>query len=88
MSSSNKSISNVDMAKSLNHDGKSEQLEVMDSSVSAKASLKGDWFNFILLIFLYAMQGLPLGIVLSMPIIFQSKKNVTFEDQVNINFKI
>lgn len=86
MSSPNKSTPNE--VKSLKYEGKLEQLEVLDHSVPAELSLKGDWFNFILLILLYTMQGLPLGIAISMPIIFQSKQNVTFEDQVNIRFKI
>lgn len=49
----------------------------------AKTNLKGDWINFFLLLLLYTMQGLPLGIAGSMSILLQSKKNVTYKDQVN-----
>jgi len=48
-----------------------------------KTNLKGDWINFFLLLLLYTMQGLPLGISGAMTILLQSKKNVTYKDQVN-----
>jgi len=48
-----------------------------------KTNLKGDWINFFLLLLLYTMQGLPLGIAGAMSILLQSKKNVTYKDQVN-----
>lgn len=47
-----------------------------------KANLKGDWLNLYLLVIFYTMQGFPYGISLALPIIFQSKKVVTYEEQV------
>lgn len=50
---------------------------------AAGPDLKGDWQNFFLLLLLYTMQGLPLGISTALPIIFQSKKVVSYQEQVN-----
>jgi len=57
---------------------------VDDSDSAEKPNLKGDWLNFFLLLLLYTMQGIPFGLALAMPIILQSKKDVTYKDQVNI----
>ncbi|VVC36431.1 Hypothetical protein CINCED_3A008525 [Cinara cedri] len=46
-----------------------------------KPNLKGDWLNFSLLLLLYTMQGLPLGIINGIPLIMQSKNNVTYQEQ-------
>jgi len=46
------------------------------------SDLSGDWWNFFLLILLYVMQGMPLGLASAVPILLQSKKNVTYKDQV------
>lgn len=51
--------------------------------ISDKPNLSGDWLNFFLLILLYTMQGLPMGLAISIPITLQSTKNVTYLDQVN-----
>jgi len=61
---------------------------VDDSNSAEKPNLKGDWLNFFLLLLLYTMQGIPFGLALVMPIILQSKKNVSYKDQVNIWFNI
>jgi len=64
-------------------------LTVVDDSNSAeKPNLKGDWSNFLLLLLLYAMQGILFGIALAMPLIMQSNKNVSYKDQVNILFNM
>jgi PAT family acetyl-CoA transporter-like MFS transporter 1 len=62
--------------------------EVSSQSLPAKPNLKGDWLNFFLLILLYTIQGLPLGLVIAFPIIFQSKKIVTYKEQVNFSLRI
>jgi len=49
---------------------------------AATPNLKGDWSNFFLLLLLYTMQGLPYGISTALPIIFQSKNVVSYQDQV------
>lgn len=60
-----------------------EQINVSRHSLTAKSNLKGDWWNFFLLILLYTIQGLPLGLVIALPIILQSQKRITYGDQVN-----
>jgi len=57
---------------------------VNDSNSVEKPNLKGDWLNFFLLLLLYTMQGIPFGLPLAMPIILQSNKNVSYNDQVNM----
>ncbi|VVC28210.1 Major facilitator superfamily domain,Acetyl-coenzyme A transporter 1 [Cinara cedri] len=48
----------------------------------AKPDLKGDRLNLLLLILLYTIQGVPFGFtVTALPIIMQSKKVVSYEDQ-------
>jgi len=65
-----------------------EIFEVPSQSLPAKSNLKGDWLNFFLLILLYTIQGLPLGLVIALPIIFQSKKMVSYKEQVNFSLRI
>jgi len=76
------------MVKSLNEEEELEAFEVSPQSLPAKPNLKGDWLNFFLLILLYTIQGLPLGLVIALPIIFQSKKNVSYKEQVNFSLRI
>jgi len=45
-------------------------------------NLKGDWLNFSLLLLLYVLQGFPIGLSGTLPIILQSRKMVTYEEQV------
>lgn len=45
---------------------------------------KGDWFNLFFLTVLYTMQGIPYGLSAGLPLIMQSNKTVTYEDQVSI----
>ncbi|XP_060878681.1 acetyl-coenzyme A transporter 1-like [Metopolophium dirhodum] len=54
---------------------------VDDSNSVEKPNLKGDWLNFFLLLLLYTMQGIPFGLASAMPIILQSNKNVSYNDQ-------
>lgn len=58
-----------------------EKFEVTRKSITDKLNLKGDWLNFFLLILLYTMQGLPLGLAITFPIILQTKK-ISYEEQV------
>jgi len=58
---------------------------VNDDLNSAKnPNLKGDWLNIFLLLMLYTMQGIAFGSASAMPIILQSNKHVSYNDQVNI----
>jgi len=77
------------MEKSPNEEEeKLEIFEVPSQSLPEKPNLKGDWLNFFLLILLYTIQGLPLGLAIALPIIFQSKKIVTYKEQVNFSLII
>jgi len=71
------------MKTSQRHKVEPEISEEMEDTTMTKTNLKGDWINFFLLLLLYTMQGLPLGISSSIAVLLQSKKNVTFKDQVN-----
>ncbi|CAI6366795.1 unnamed protein product [Macrosiphum euphorbiae] len=55
---------------------------------SEKPNLDGDWFNFYLLIILYIIQGIPVGLSGALPIILQSKKMVTYEDQAAFSISL
>jgi len=57
---------------------------VAQESILVKPNLKGDWPNIFLLLLLYIMQGIPLGITTVIPILLQSRKNVTYKEQVNV----
>lgn len=46
------------------------------------SNLDGDWLNFFLLLLLYIMQGLLLGVSGVIPIITQSRGNVSYKEQV------
>lgn len=65
------------------HKDTPEKPDAQKDSNEIKSDLKGDWSNFFLLILLYTMQGMPLGIASVMPIILQSRTNITYQDQVN-----
>lgn len=54
-----------------------------DPNKSEKPNLDGDRLNFYLLTLLYIIQGFPIGLSSAIPIILQSNKTVTYEDQVS-----
>lgn len=58
--------------------------DVPTDSTWEKPNLKGDWCNLFLLTILYTMQGIPFGLSMALPIIFQSKNMVTYDEQVSI----
>lgn len=59
-----------------------EKSTVGYDSNSSKPNLKGDWSNFFLLLLLYTMQGFPLGLTSSIPILLQSQNDISYQDQV------
>jgi len=65
------------------HEDEPERTESTNESVLIKPNLKGDWLNFFMLLLLYTMQGLPLGLSSAIPILLQSKKGTSYQDQVN-----
>jgi len=62
-----------------------DSVEVARQQISETPNLDGDWLNFYLLILLYIIQGFSLGISFALPLILQSKKTVTYNDQVRIS---
>lgn len=52
-------------------------------STPEKSNLDGDRLNFYMLIFLYVLQGFPIGLCSAFPIILQSKYALTYEEQVS-----
>ncbi|KAL5240883.1 hypothetical protein ACI65C_008293 [Semiaphis heraclei] len=54
---------------------------MMKESMLVKPNLKGDWPNIFVLLLLYMMQGIPFGIIAVIPILLQSKQNVTYKEQ-------
>lgn len=70
------------LSKDYDESKTSDETESQVSSL-AMPNLKGDWMNFYLLILLYTMQGMSYGLTWAFPIIFQSRKDVTYKDQVS-----
>lgn len=70
------------MKNSHPNDVESKPSAVTNGPVLEKSNLKGDWLNFFLLLLLYTMQGLPLGLSSVVPILIQSKKVSSYQDQV------
>lgn len=57
--------------------------DVLYDTTSTKPNFKGDRMNYLLLLLLYTMQGFPLGLTSAIPILLQSMKDVSYQDQVN-----
>lgn len=74
------------MTKSIRNRVDLEECEETCKHTSEKPNLDGDRLNFYLLIILYIIQGFPVGLSGVLPIILQSKKMVTYEDQVGWNY--
>lgn len=65
------------------HEYEPKRNKLTNELVLIKPNLKGDWLNFFMLLLLYTMQGLPLGLSSAIPILLQSKKEISYQDQVN-----
>ncbi|XP_015365764.1 PREDICTED: acetyl-coenzyme A transporter 1-like [Diuraphis noxia] len=77
------------MFKSTKHKDESvEVYEVPLKSKSEKPNLDGDRLNLILLIILYTIQGFPIGVSTALPLILQSKKMVTYDDQASFSMAL
>lgn len=50
---------------------------------NAMPSTKGDGLNIAILLFLYTLQGVPLGLSAAIPITMQ-KKHITYSEQVEL----
>lgn len=51
----------------------------------AKPSMKGDYFSICVLLFLYMLQGIPLGISSAIPILLQNR-GVSYAEQASFTF--
>ncbi|CAO1327775.1 unnamed protein product [Diamesa serratosioi] len=51
----------------------------------AKSNLKGDYGNIAILLFLYLLQGIPLGLIYAVPMILQ-KRGLSYKDQAGLSF--
>ncbi|CAO1342412.1 unnamed protein product [Diamesa tonsa] len=64
---------------------------VEDSEKSHKTSirinLKGDYGNIGILLFLYLLQGVPLGIIIAVPMLLQNR-GVSYKDQASVSFSM
>ena len=49
-----------------------------------RSNIVGDRLNFVLVTFLYVLQGVVIGVTVAIPLILQ-KRNVTYTDQVRPN---
>ncbi|KAK7152304.1 hypothetical protein R3I94_008588 [Phoxinus phoxinus] len=56
-----------------------------DGQAKVSNGINGELSNVALLLFLYVLQGIPLGLARSMPLIMQSK-NVSYKDQAYFSF--
>lgn len=61
-----------------------EGFETSRKSLPKKSNLDGDRLNVLVLIVLYIIQGFVVGFSTALPIILQSRKIVTYEDQVSL----
>ncbi|CAJ0587108.1 unnamed protein product, partial [Mesorhabditis spiculigera] len=74
---------------SSSYDDKDTLLKDQDSNegwfTRTRESLRGDFSSILLLLFLYLLQGIPLGLISSIPLILSDKK-VTYSDQALFSF--
>lgn len=64
-----------------------EKKNLGSSDFSMMSSVDGDKANIALLLFLYTLQGIPLGLASALPIILQNK-GVNYKDQVSCQIVI
>lgn len=74
------------ISSNIDENEKEKSTAVYNSNTS-KPNLKGDWSNFFLLLLLYTMQGFPLGLTSSIPILLQSQNDISYQDQVIYTIK-
>lgn len=59
------------------------------STPYTKSNIKGDEWNILLLLFLYTLQGIPLGLSAAIPMILQNR-GVSYKQQVSdfVNYQV
>lgn len=72
------------MAVSIRNEHELEKSKEPQNSISDNYYLKGDWLNLFMLTVLYTLHGFAFGFSMALPIIFQNKKMVTYNDQVSV----
>lgn len=63
--------------------GQADEVKLMEENV--KPNLKGDKGKIALLVFLYVLQGIPLGLAGAMPMLLQTRK-IAYKDQATFSF--
>lgn len=56
-----------------------------NKQILASSNLKGDYGNIAMLLFLYLLQGIPLGLIYAVPMILQ-KRGLSYKDQAGLSF--
>lgn len=72
------------MRSDAEQDAESPQVPIDDSTDDRN---EGDGWNIALLLFLYLLQGIPLGLSSAIPIILTNRK-VSYKDQVSCSFNV
>ena len=62
-------------------------VDLEDTSQKPKTNAKKDLKNITLILFLYILQGIPLGLLVGLPLILSSRK-VSYADQGTLSFAL
>ncbi|XP_060734352.1 acetyl-coenzyme A transporter 1 [Tachysurus vachellii] len=80
-----RTVEMADEEEALVQDSDREDSDREDRRSKARSGIRGELGNVCLLLFLYILQGIPLGLAGSIPLIMQSK-NVSYKDQAYFSF--
>lgn len=61
---------------------KEELIENGDNQTEGRSNIKGDELNISVLLFLYTLQGIPLGLAGAVPMLLQNR-GITYTQQVS-----
>ncbi|CAH0691819.1 unnamed protein product [Spodoptera exigua] len=64
---------------------KEELIENGDNQTEGRSNIKGDEFNIAVLLFLYTLQGIPLGLAGAVPMLLQNR-GITYTQQAEFSF--
>lgn len=65
---------------------KEELIENGEAVETGRSNIKGDEINIAVLLFLYTLQGIPLGLAGAVPMLLQNR-GITYTQQVCIHLK-
>lgn len=71
------------LTKRKNSPENEELIENGDAPNEGRSNIKGDELNIAVLLFLYTLQGIPLGLAGAVPMLLQNK-GITYTQQVSI----